>query len=55
MSDGMSEQRVDADHVRREHLAAVDERRHWVYLLAVLVGGTLLMLMLIAAVASVSS
>jgi hypothetical protein len=51
VGDG-SEQRIDADRVRREHLATVDERRHWLYLVGVLFGGTVLMILLIGAMAA---
>jgi hypothetical protein len=55
MSDETSEERIGPDVVRREHLAAVDERRHWLYLGGVLVGGTILMIMLIAWLAGATS
>jgi len=44
----MSERTVDADQVRVEHLAEVDARAHWLYLVGVMAGGTLLMLAIIA-------
>jgi hypothetical protein len=44
----MSERDVTADEVRQEHLNDVDERAHWLFLVAVLVGGSALMLGLIA-------
>jgi hypothetical protein len=44
----MSERTIDAEKVREEHLAEVRESVHWVYLVSVLVGSTLLMLLLIA-------
>ena len=53
MSGGLSEQRVDADGVRREHLAAVNMRGHWLYLFGVLVVGAVLMILLIGALAAV--
>ena len=39
---------VDADHVREEHLAEVHAPAHWAYLGAVMGGGTVLMLIVIA-------
>jgi hypothetical protein len=45
----MNESQIDKEQVRREHLASVDQRKHWVYLVAVLGGGCALMLVLIAA------
>jgi hypothetical protein len=44
----MSEKDLTIEDIRQEHLQEVDERAHWLYLVAVLVGGTLLMLGLIA-------
>ena len=44
----MSEQTVDRDRVRDEHAASIDQRAHWLYLVAVLGGGFLLMLLMIA-------
>lgn len=44
----MNEMNVDRERVREEHLAAIDQRAHWVYLFAVLGGGFVLMLLLIA-------
>jgi hypothetical protein len=44
----MNERSVDEAQVRAEHLAEVDSRRQWAYLIAVLIGGTLAMLGLIA-------
>ncbi len=44
----MSEKSIDVEQVWREHLAEVHEAGHWAYLAVVLVGGTLLMLLLIA-------
>jgi hypothetical protein len=44
----MSERDVTADQVRDEHLQDVDERAHWLFLVAVLVGGVALMLGFIA-------
>jgi hypothetical protein len=48
----MTEQRVDAERVRQEHLAEVHEPAHWAYLFGVLIGGTLLMLGLVAILGS---
>jgi hypothetical protein len=39
---------VDQDRVREEHLASVNVPAHWAYLIAVLVGGFVLMVILIA-------
>jgi hypothetical protein len=44
----MSERDVTEAQIRKEHLAEVDQRRQWAYLGAVLVGGTALMLALVA-------
>jgi hypothetical protein len=44
----MSDRTIDAEKVREEHLAEVRESLHWVYLVGVLVGSTILMLVLIA-------
>ena len=44
----MSDRDVDFERVRREHLAEVDRRAHWAYLLGILIVGTVLMLTLIA-------
>jgi hypothetical protein len=43
-----SDRTVNADRVRHEHLAQVDQRAHWAYLVGVLLIGTLAMLLLIA-------
>jgi hypothetical protein len=43
-----SEQTVDVERVRKEHLAEVDQRAHWAYLIGVLAIGTLAMLLIIA-------
>ena len=51
----MSERDVTEAEVRREHLAEVKEWVQWAYLLAVPVGGTILMLALIALLAASSS
>jgi len=45
----MSDRQVDTDQVRREQLADVNVPAQWGYLAGVLVGGTVLMLLLIAA------
>jgi hypothetical protein len=45
---------VTVDDIEREHLDQVDPRAHWLYLAAVLGGGTLLMLGLIAWLGAVS-
>ena len=44
----MSEKDLSAEDVRAEHLGEVDQRAHWLFLVAVLVGSTLLMLGFIA-------
>jgi hypothetical protein len=44
----MSDKDLTAEEIRAEHLGEVDQRAHWLFLVAVLVGGTLLMLGLIA-------
>lgn len=44
----MSELLVDEEQVRREREADIDPLMQWAYLAAVLVGGFLLMLLLIA-------
>jgi len=44
----VSEQNVTEDKVRSEHLREVHVGAHWAYLLAVLFGGFLLMVALIA-------
>jgi len=44
----MSERNLSEEDVRQEHLAEVNQRAHWLFLFAVLGGGTLLMLGLIA-------
>jgi hypothetical protein len=44
----MNELEITEDQVREEHLAAVDQRRQWAYLLGVLASGLALMLALIA-------
>lgn len=52
MSEERKEQRIDSQRVWDEHLGEVNERAHWTYLFAVLVGGTLLMILLIVAMAA---
>ena len=44
----MSDKTIDEEQVRQEHLAEVNVNGHWLYLLAVLFGGALLMVGLIA-------
>ena len=44
----MSEREIDEEQVRAEHLAEVDERVQWTYLVGVLGGGTILMILFIA-------
>jgi hypothetical protein len=47
----MNESQVDKEQVRREHLAAIDQRAHWAFLITVLGGGFVVMLLLMAALA----
>ena len=42
------EKTIDEDAVREEHRAAVHQPLQWVYLMSVLVGGTILMLLFVA-------
>jgi hypothetical protein len=44
----MSEREIDQEKVREEHLAEVNVGVQWVYLVAVIIGGLLVMLLLIA-------
>jgi hypothetical protein len=44
----MSEQTIDEELVREEHLAEVNQAAHWAYLAGVMFTGTLLMLAFIA-------
>ena len=44
----MSDRDVDEQRVRAEHLDEVDARVQWTYLVGVLLGGTILMILLIA-------
>jgi hypothetical protein len=44
----VSEKDLSAEDIRAEHLGEVDQRAHWLFLVAVLVGSTLLMLGFIA-------
>ena len=48
----MSEKDLTAEEIRAEHLEEVDQRAHWLFLVAVLGGGILLMLGLIALLGS---
>ena len=43
-----SEKTLSEDDVRTEHLREVNEPAHWAYLFAVLIGGTILMILYIA-------
>ncbi len=43
-----NEKTITEDDVRKEHLASVRPGPHWAYLIAILGGGVLLMLLLIA-------
>ena len=51
----MSELKMSEDNVRDEHLKEVNVGGHWAYLFAVLVGGFLLMVALIAYLGSIAS
>jgi hypothetical protein len=44
----MSERTIEREKVREEHLAEVNPPAHWAYLIAVVGGGLLAMLALIA-------
>lgn len=44
----MSEREIDQERVRQEHLEQVNPAAHWAYLLAVLGGGMVAMLAMIA-------
>ena len=44
----MSERTIDREKVRQEHLAEVNPPAHWAYLFAVVGGGFVVMLVLIA-------
>jgi hypothetical protein len=44
----VSEKTIDQETIREEHLKEVHQPAQWAYLLGVLIGGTLLMLGLIA-------
>jgi hypothetical protein len=44
----MSERDIDQERVRKEHLEEVNPAAHWAYLVAVLGGGLVAMLVLIA-------
>lgn len=45
------EKTLTEEDVRAEHLNEVDEPAHWAYLFAVLIGGTVLMVLYIAVMA----
>ena len=51
----MSERAITEDDVRREHSSSANQAAHWAYLVAVLLGGTLLMLVLIAALGTTTA
>jgi hypothetical protein len=44
----MSERTIDREKIREEHLAEVNAPAHWAYLMAVVGGGLVVMLALIA-------
>ena len=46
-----NEKTLTEEDVRIEHLSTVNEPAHWAYLFAVLVGGTILMILYIALMA----
>ena len=46
-----NEKTLSEDDVRAEHLGEVNVPAHWAYLLAVLIGGTILMILYIALMA----
>jgi hypothetical protein len=50
----MSERDIDAEDVRREHMSNVNVRVHTLYLLGVIVGGTVLMLALLVVLEAIS-
>lgn len=50
----MSDETIDREQVRQEHLAEVHVTSHWLYLLGVLALGTLFMLGVIAWLGSAS-
>ncbi|HEX7347535.1 MAG TPA: hypothetical protein VF253_12145 [Candidatus Limnocylindrales bacterium] len=45
------EKSLTEEDVRKEHLSTVNEPAHWAYLFAVLIGGTILMILYIALMA----
>ena len=51
----MSDRDITEDDIRDEHLDEVDARAHWLFLFAVLGGGTLLMIGLIAVLATLGA
>ena len=51
----VDERTITAERVRTEHLRTVHRPAHWAYLLVVLIGGTALMIALIALMAGVGS
>ena len=55
MSRKTDERTITEEDVRIEHIAEVNRPAHWAYLFAVLIGSTLLMLILIAAIAGAGS
>jgi hypothetical protein len=50
-----SERTLTEDQVRQEHLETVNQPLQWAYLFGVLIGGTVLMILLIAAIAGGAS
>lgn len=47
-----NEKTLTEEDVRKEHLSTVNEPAHWAYLFAVLIGGTVVMILYIALMAS---
>jgi hypothetical protein len=45
------EKTLSEEDVRKEHLSTVNQPGHWAYLFAVLIGGTVLMILYIALMA----
>jgi hypothetical protein len=50
----MSERTIDEEQIRDQHLREVNPLAQWAYLVGVLLGGTVLMLALIAVLGSTS-
>jgi len=52
MTPKVDERTIDEAQVRLEHRGSVNVPGHWAYLLGVLIGGTILMIALIALISS---